>query len=223
MPKRERRTVSADRPLAGLAVVPVRTRSRSGHTILDRPEAHATVLTTDRGPDQAEPRDTHRAGDAAAVPPLVGSDRSGRPVRLPARLTIARRSEPSTCPGPGMQQRRHERARSRRPDATIAVLSGAAFSRACASVIDPRSSPLRRVPPTQPATTEANTTIRPASNNSTTTPSYAPEATKRSASHRRQALERAPPTLIGAASVRRCVSAAPHTDVRSTRAPTSQR
>ena len=59
--------------------------------------------------------------------------------------------------------------RSRRSDARIAVLSGAAFSRACASVIEPRSSPRRRVTHAWRTSTTDTTRITAATSSSTTT------------------------------------------------------
>ena len=58
---------------------------------------------------------------------------------------------------------------SRRWDARIAVLSGAAFSRACASVIEPRSSPRRRLTHAWCTSTTDRTRITAATSSSTIT------------------------------------------------------
>ena len=63
---------------------------------------------------------------------------------------------------------RYELGRSRRSEAMMAVLSGAAFSRACASVIQPRGSPRRGVTHARRTSTTDRTMITAATSSSTT-------------------------------------------------------
>ena len=64
---------------------------------------------------------------------------------------------------------RYEPARSRRSEAMMAVLSGAAFARACASVIEPRGSSRRGVTHARRTSTTDTTMITTATSSSTTT------------------------------------------------------
>jgi hypothetical protein len=68
-----------------------------------------------------------------------------------------------------VEERHHRPVRSRRSDARIAVVNGAAFSRACASVMDSRGSLRRLCSHVRHSNTVTRTTINPAANKATAT------------------------------------------------------
>jgi len=68
-----------------------------------------------------------------------------------------------------VEERHHRPVRSRRSDGKIAVVKGAAFSRACASVMDPGGSLRRLSSHLRHTSTVTRTTITPATSRATAT------------------------------------------------------
>ena len=132
----------------------------------------AALASATVGDARALPYDDASADALVMLRPAVSPDRRGRPshrtsMEINALLAIGgeseflghRRRDHRAVPLHGPLYGNHRPLFSRRPNARIAVVKGAAFSRACSSVIDAASSrwPVSHIRRTSTATTTITT------------------------------------------------------------------